>query len=62
MNRKIWIAILLGMFIGVISGFALMSVGEMQTIRDKPYGWDLPLNMFMVLAIPAYLGYLLGKE
>ena len=48
-------------YIAVIVGMTIGSVGEIPA-STEPFDWSLPPAMFLMLAIPAVLGYLAGGE
>ena len=48
-------------YIAVIVGMTIGSVGKMPVLT-APYNWSLPLIMFFLLATPAVVGYLAGRE
>ena len=53
--------LMLGGYIGFMVGIAVNSVGQL-TDPPHPIPWWIPLMMFAVITIPAWLGYLIGKE
>ncbi len=53
--------LMLGGYIGFMVGIAASSVGKLTELQH-PFPWWLPLMMFAVVSIPAWLGYLIGKE
>jgi len=52
--------IILGLFIGVLVGTAIESVGKPTLCTT--YSASLPFVLFFTLATPALLGYLIGKD
>ena len=52
--------IILGAWIAFFTGLAASDVGEMSAA--KIYEWDLPVAIFFFIAIPAFLGYLAGRD
>jgi len=49
-------------YIAVITGMAISSVGDMPKTPAEPFTGSLVLLMFLLLVIPAVLGYLAGKD
>ena len=49
-------------YIFLFVGVALSDVGRMPAPLTEPYQWWLPLLIFGVVATPAFLGYLAGRE
>lgn len=52
----------LGLYIGLVTGGALFSVGQIPECSKDPYGWQLVLTVFLMMAAPAYMGWSIGKE
>jgi len=49
-------------YIAVIIGMTIGSVGKMPESPQEPYSWWLPFLMSGMLIFPAILGYLAGKD
>ncbi len=58
--KNILIIILAG-FIFLITGLAWGDVGE-QSQGVTVYQWYLPVEVFVLLSVPAILGYLIGRK
>ena len=53
--------ILLGLFIGWMVGGTAFAVGTPRECAVGNYSWWLPLVMAMILSVPAFLGYQIGR-
>ena len=49
-------------YIAFVTGLACASVGDMPTISNEPYGWEIPVTMFCITIVPFIAGYLANKE
>ena len=58
---KTFLGMLLGAYLGLMVGSAASVVGK-PTNCPQVYGPDAPLGVFILLAIPAILGALMGSE
>lgn len=57
---KIILIVALVAMVSGLTGIAIASIGD--TSPATTYHWLLPFEMFFVMAIPALLGYLIGRE
>lgn len=58
---KVYISILFAMIFFNV-GLMVNSVGEIPTCREEPYTWSAPILLFLMQAVPAVLGYFIGKD
>jgi hypothetical protein len=49
-------------YIAVMTSRAWDSVGEYPTMCGEPYGWTLPLTMFVIITFPFILGGIAERE
>lgn len=59
MNTKFWLGMPLTAIIAGLTGATTASIGQTSTVT---YNWTLPVEMFILLTVPAVLGYFIGKE
>jgi hypothetical protein len=57
---KLYYVVLLTGWTTALVTLAVFHVGQMS--EPKEYSTSLPFTIFMTVAIPALLGYLIGKE
>jgi len=61
-KNKSWYPFTLGIiYIAVSVGSALGNVGEIPVCSDNPYGWFIPLMVFVGLTLPFVLGFVSGR-
>jgi hypothetical protein len=59
---KLKLVLLLGAYIGLLVGMAIADVGTIPVCDGKPYSPYLPLSLFAVMALPAFIGYYIGRD
>ena len=58
---KTFLGMLLGAYLGLMVGWIASVVGK-PVACPQTYGADAPIGVFILLAIPAILGALMGSE
>ena len=48
-------------FIGLVTFWAVLSVGEPIQCNEGVYTWMVPLTMFALVTFPSFLAYYAGK-
>lgn len=61
MRQKLNIALLIG-YIAFLVGMCVSMVGQPPKITPEPIGWATPFVLFLVMATPAFLGYMIGRD
>lgn len=54
--------IVLAVYLTTFTAFAAKDAGEpIKCVAGSTYEWWMPISVFVFLAIPAFLGYLIGS-